>query len=289
VEVCSLLADKQYDHLIVSGSSDTNAKVWDLRTKNCQHNIKNHNKKITALAIGKESRILATGGEDGVVQTFDLKMMKPIFQYELDSPVLSLDMNARNFLAVGCMDRVARVYEVSHPFRQVGSTKNETMPVSSVVFYQEEHLLTGGTDHLKVWDVGQDLMLTDNIETSSKGILHMVVEDKIQQIAFSGGSLTYHQCHLSEVNFDGPYVYSNHSISHDKFEKVEEALQKNNKIRRGNTINNPLLHITNEKTKLMLANRNDSVHKQLSGVADNISDALSNIKKASEEFTNRRA
>ena len=31
----------------------------------------------------------------------------------------------------------------------------------------------------------------------------------------------------------------------------------------------------------MLGKRNDSIHKQLTGVADNISDALSNIKKAS--------
>jgi len=52
VEVCSMFADKKYDHLIITGSSDTNAKVWDLRSKNCQHNIKNHNKKITALTIG---------------------------------------------------------------------------------------------------------------------------------------------------------------------------------------------------------------------------------------------
>jgi hypothetical protein len=42
----------------------------------------------------------------------------------------------------------------------------------------------------------------------------MVVDDKIQQIAFSGGGLTYHQCFLSDVNFTGPYMYSNHSISH---------------------------------------------------------------------------
>lgn len=50
-----------------------------------------------------------------------------------------------------------------------------------------------------------------------------------------------------------------------------------------------MLHITNEKTKNMLAKRNDSIAKQLSGVSDNISDALNNIKKASEEFTNRKA
>ena len=52
---------------------------------------------------------------------------------------------------------------------------------------------------------------------------------------------------------------------------------------------NPLLHISNEKTKNMLNKRNDSINKQLTGVADNINDALTNIKKASEEFTNRRA
>ncbi len=35
--------------------------------------------------------------------------------------------------------------------------------------------------------------------------------------------------------------------------------------------------------------RNDSIAKQLTGVADNISDALSNIKRVSEEFSNRKA
>lgn len=38
----------------------------------------------------------------------------------------------------------------------------------------------------------------------------------------------------------------------------------------------------------MIAKRNDSISKQLSDVTENINDALSNIKKASEEFSNRR-
>lgn len=58
--------------------------------------------------------------------------------------------------------------------------------------------------------------MTDNIETSSKGILNMVISDKVEQIAYSGGGLSYHQCFLSEVNFKGPYIYSNHSISYEK-------------------------------------------------------------------------
>jgi hypothetical protein len=51
--------------------------------------------------------------------------------------------------------------------------------------------------------------MTDNIETSSKGILHMIVSDKIQQIAFSSGVLSYHECFLSDVNFEGQYSYNN--------------------------------------------------------------------------------
>jgi len=38
--------------------------------------------------------------------------MKPLFQYEIGAPVLSLDMNSNNQLAVGSMDRLARVFEL---------------------------------------------------------------------------------------------------------------------------------------------------------------------------------
>lgn len=88
--------------------------------------------------------------------------------------------------------------------------------------------------------------MTDNIESGSKGILDMVLSDRIQQIAFSGGTLTYHQCFLSDINFKGPYSFSNHSISYEKEkqEKVDEAIEKNNVIKRGNS-NNPIMHITN--------------------------------------------
>lgn len=76
------------------------------------------------------------------------------------------------------------------------------MPVTSCVFYKTNYLFTAGTDNLKAWDLSSDdIIMTDNIETSSKGILNMVVSDKINQIAFSSGTLSYHECYLSDVNF----------------------------------------------------------------------------------------
>ena len=83
------------------------------------------------------------------------------------------------------------------------------------------------------------------------------------------------------MSFKGPYTFSNHSISYEKSERTEDAIERNNSIRRGYS-NNPMAHITSEKTKSMLAKRNDSFAKQLSDVTDNVNDALSNIKKVSE-------
>jgi len=77
--------------------------------------------------------------------------------------VLSLDISPNNYIAMGNMDRMARVHEVYSPFSLIGCTKNETMPISSVVFYQQDYLFTAGTDNLKVWDLGNDFTLTDNI------------------------------------------------------------------------------------------------------------------------------
>ena len=139
-------------------------------------------------------------------------MCKTLYQYDVGSPVLNIDYQSSGIVAIGCMDRVARLYDVNAPFKLLGCTKNDSMPISAVCFYKDDVLFTGGTDILKAWNISDDIYLTDNVETSSKGILHMVVEDKIQQLAFSGGSLSYHQCFLSDINFKGPYVYSNHSI-----------------------------------------------------------------------------
>lgn len=62
-------------------------------------------------------------------------------------------------------------------------------------------------------------------------------------------------------------MYSNISIAAEKPEKTEEAIEKNNRVKQRGGSTNPLVHITSEKTKSLLAKRNDSLAKQLSGVA----------------------
>lgn len=53
---------------LVTGSVDTNIKIWDLRKKACSATIKSHAKPIHALGISKTGEMIASGGADGMVK-----------------------------------------------------------------------------------------------------------------------------------------------------------------------------------------------------------------------------
>ena len=108
----------------MSGSLDTNTKIWDNRTKSCIYTLKNHRNKVSALNFSTDSRVLTSGGDDGAVQTWDFRVQKVINQYEIGSPILSLDSNSFNILAVGSVDRLARLFHMNFPFDLLGQTKN---------------------------------------------------------------------------------------------------------------------------------------------------------------------
>lgn len=72
--------------------------------------MKNHIKRVSALCLSPDSRALITGGEDSMAFSWDIRMFRPIFQYEPNSPILSIDINKNGLVAIGCVDRVARIY-----------------------------------------------------------------------------------------------------------------------------------------------------------------------------------
>lgn len=53
-----------------------------------------------------------------------MRMQRVIFQYEIESPILSIDTNNSNLMVVGTQDRLARLFQVNPPFSIVGQTKN---------------------------------------------------------------------------------------------------------------------------------------------------------------------
>ena len=54
--------------MLVSGSVDTNIKLWDLRKWNCVQTIKSHTKPVNAIDISKSGEMIASGGCDGMIK-----------------------------------------------------------------------------------------------------------------------------------------------------------------------------------------------------------------------------
>ena len=53
---------------VVSGSNDTNVKLWDLRQKNCMHTFKGHSKPVLCVAMSPDSQLIASGAADGNIK-----------------------------------------------------------------------------------------------------------------------------------------------------------------------------------------------------------------------------
>lgn len=109
----------------------------------------------------------------------------------------------------------------------------------------------------------------------------MVVDDKIQQIAFMSGTVTYHECLLSEVNFEGQYIYApqNNSIYYNETpsptlrDVMSRKGESKNKVttmpKRANSIQNPITnpppmqnpstYVTNERSRKLIGKRTDAI------------------------------
>ena len=55
----------------MSGSLDTNVKVWDLRGKKSLQTLKSHAKPITCCDISIDGRYVATGSADSYIKIWE--------------------------------------------------------------------------------------------------------------------------------------------------------------------------------------------------------------------------
>lgn len=58
---------------MVSGSADTNVKVWDLRSKDVAQTYKGHDAAVTHARFSPDGRWVATGSRDGAVKVSHFK------------------------------------------------------------------------------------------------------------------------------------------------------------------------------------------------------------------------
>ena len=59
---------EESQNLLISGSYDTNIKIWDIRTKESVAQYKGHHMQINCLAISPDSRWFVSGAQDGYIK-----------------------------------------------------------------------------------------------------------------------------------------------------------------------------------------------------------------------------
>ncbi|KAF9224079.1 WD40 repeat-like protein [Gyrodon lividus] len=96
---------------VVSGGMDTTVRVWDANSGQCIALLQGHTALVCQLQLCPTTGLLATGGSDGRVITFDLHNYTSLQRISAhDSSVTSLQFDS-NFLITGGNDGRVRMYE----------------------------------------------------------------------------------------------------------------------------------------------------------------------------------
>lgn len=107
-------ASKGNQNFIISGSADTNVKIWDVRQKGAIQTFKGHMKGVSDVDISPDCHYAASGDHAGLVKIWDLTAGKCLKTFDLkkfsdsENPyVISLAFNPQDFcLAVASSDKV---------------------------------------------------------------------------------------------------------------------------------------------------------------------------------------
>ncbi|CAN8014649.1 unnamed protein product [Ixodes persulcatus] len=80
------------DNLVLTGSCDKNARIFDMRTLQCEVRISAHGLGVTQVQMDEHS--LVTGGQDGLVCVWDLRSKAKLWEMFCRHPVRHLKANA---------------------------------------------------------------------------------------------------------------------------------------------------------------------------------------------------
>ncbi|CAD8057045.1 unnamed protein product [Paramecium primaurelia] len=184
VNTLCIYPTEENKHLLLSGAYDTSIKLWDLRTKTAVNQFKGHSMQINALAVSPNCKLLSSGSNDGQVKIWDINQAKIIASFtQHDSQITCLSFNpVDKAMASGGGDRCVRYWDLDR-LTQLSSTRTDTTPIQCILFEQNGKVLySAAYDSLKVWDVEHDCQLLDNVESSWRGVLDLIVVQERDQL-----------------------------------------------------------------------------------------------------------
>lgn len=155
---------------LLTGSSDTTAKLWNLETGDEIHSFKGHTDVINSVSFSYDGQRILTGSDDNTARIWDVgtgKQIKlfnhPSYSYNSDVIGVAFSPDGRSVLT-GSSDGIARLWDVGKP-RVIRAFNGHSEGVRSVAFSPDgDFVLTGSMDKTaKLWiaSTGLDILTFD--------------------------------------------------------------------------------------------------------------------------------
>lgn len=102
-------------NLIVSGSSDENLKIWDLRHSKCLRTLAAHTDPVSAVCFSKDGTVIASASHDGLIRLWDTRAGHCLktFVGETNSPILYVSFLPNDeYLLSSTLDGRLRMWDI---------------------------------------------------------------------------------------------------------------------------------------------------------------------------------
>ena len=140
------------DECMVSGSADTNIKVWDTSSKDCCLTFKGHSKAVNSVCISPDLSYIASAGEDGHVKIWDIRASKLVHSFTSHKgPVNVVKFHPEQFVLIsGSADRSVKYFDLEK-MKEIGSVARGAIVKNAVFSEDDGTLYAAGNEMLKVF------------------------------------------------------------------------------------------------------------------------------------------
>ena len=158
--VNSIAASPVDEHIILSGSEDGTAKLWDIQTGKELQNFVGHKGAIQKVVFSHQGDIY-TAAEDGRIYSWTYDLGKKLESFEVKNGWLwasALSPDGTEMLT-GCSDGIIRLEDISRTDdRVIRGFNGHTDQIWSVVYSSDgKHFLSGSSDGtIRLWNKEQD-------------------------------------------------------------------------------------------------------------------------------------